>query len=542
MEPDCEFSVDPSSGNKRKAPRMSSHSRPGPSTFDQIADWPGQLRDDLTRGMPESFLGALTSKFDKMIVLTTHYSGMGCAELALLMLEAEFRRRPEGHETESNVILYSACEQDATTRQMLLGPGHRDSRLEPQHVFGDIISRVPVDILGHLKEVELQHLEQAAGIAANPSLSREEKEEHKNDLGERLLNSFLSVLSRCKFVAKDWCYKHNAMCPLLPAKNGAHIEQLNMEKLLAAHASPDWFIHECVQSFDAQMLVQTVSQYLTASFVFSPTLFGLPSNRTRRFTFGINAARCSWQQDLLDEGFADDPSTMTTGAAQTLFSTVFGRDIVVGCEVYLVASDKAVATWARGAVSDKGLGHLCDSDVDMKLCLSGAQFQRMVAYKDLLREKKVECGSFTSFVVNLEQTAGFQPCVSHIVPALLTQSTLCVLRAQSPAGATGSTVPSARMRLVLPIEHFAILSFPMPEAFRGAVRSSVPESAARKWTDAFPWDVAWLRREMGDKVMRRLTGNGMNLHALGSVMAILLAGCQPSSRESTTSSSGSGSE
>ena len=488
------------------------------------------------------------------------------------MSEAEFRHLREGerHETESNVFLYSACECDATTRQMLLGPGHRDSCFVPEHVFGDITSRVPVDVLGRLKAAEFEHLEQAAGIAANPSLSKQDKEERKDALGQSLLSVFLSELSRCKFVAKDWCYKHNAMCPLLPAKSSDHIEHgeiagstcVAWSKLRStqstaqskwlhkstlpclvwmfwtAQASPDWFIHECVQSFDAQMLVQTVSQYLTASIVFSPTLFGLPSNRHRRYTFGINAARCLWHQDLLDAGFADEPGSTTTRHAQKLFSFVFGREIMVGCEVYLVASDKVVAKWARDAASDKGLDHLGGPNMDMKLCLSGAQFQRFIAYRDLLRQKKMEGGTFTSFVVNLEQTAGFQPHASHIVPALLTQSNLCVLHAQPAAGATSSVSPSAEVRLVLPIEHFAMLSFPLPEA----VRSSVPESATRKWACTFPWDVAWLQREIGDRMMRRLTGNGMNLHAVGSVLAVILAGCQPSSRESATSSSGSGQE
>eukprot|EP00959_Pyramimonas_sp_CCMP1952_P212917 4455288-Pyramimonas_sp.AAC.1 len=73
----------------------------------------------------------------KHIVTTTHYSGIGCAELGMAML---------GHELGINIRGHSACESDPTCREFLLKHKHC-----PNHVFGDIEDRVPPEALKKLR-------------------------------------------------------------------------------------------------------------------------------------------------------------------------------------------------------------------------------------------------------------------------------------------------------------------------------------------------------------------------------------------------------
>ena len=75
--------------------------------------------------------------------------------------------------------------------------------------------------------------------------------------------------------------------------------------------------------------------------------------------------------------------------------------------------------------------------------------------------------------------------------------------------------------MVLPIEPFAILSFPL--SFPGC------DETRGRWAKYFPWDVDWLHNNLTTNVMRQITGNGMNLHAIGAVMAVVLGGCVPQS-------------
>ena len=112
------------------------------------------------------------------------------------------------------------------------------------------------------------------------------------------------------------------------------------------------------------------------------------------------------------------------------------------------------------------------------------------------------------------------------MPALLTKSSLCVLkgaesiRASAQEDVARMSLPPSELRVVLPIEHFAILSFPL--SFPGC---------DERWAKYFPWDrdVDWLHNNLTTNMMRQMTGNGMNLHAIGAVMAVVLGGCVPQS-------------
>ena len=139
--------------------------RYGPTTFEGVASWAPQLCEDMQAYNP-GLLKVLREKLSsgKPTVLTTHYSGIGCAELAMLMLEkAADGLKPD--KTESNVLLYSACESDPIARKMLMG---RVEPFAPVHVFGDIVSRVPLNVLERLRDIEDEALNAAAQLKTPP--------------------------------------------------------------------------------------------------------------------------------------------------------------------------------------------------------------------------------------------------------------------------------------------------------------------------------------------------------------------------------------
>ena len=369
-------------------------------------------------------------------------------------------------------------------------------------MFGDITSRVPVDLLGHLNATEQSFLEKAAGLLKNATMSKDEKAHLKDKWGAEMMSAMFEALKDAKFASKDWCYKHNAMCPLLPTLTerceraevagttcvawssmrpdtctGQWIHESTLPCLVwlfwVLKAAPSWYIHECVPGFDAQALMQVLSTFMTVSVVFSPSLFGLPSNRQRRYTFGVNSERCAWNHELPFPG--TDGSGLTSRRVKSFFTRMFEREIQVGCEVYLTAPETLLVQYIRACAEEKGAS-VDPATVDVTICLSGAHFQRLIAYKQLLRDTQSD-SPFRSFIFNLEQTSGYHASISHIVPALLTKSKLCVLHAVSDAQGSANSMhlPSSKLRVVLPIEHFGILGFPM--AFLQG--SSLPAGGAR---------------------------------------------------------------
>ena len=105
---------------------------------------------------------------------------MGTAELALLMLERQFASHIAAGEP-SRVLLYSACEKDPSARSMLLN--HTTEAFTPQHVFGDILSRVPAEQLCVLKKIESDFLHSSDQLCKDPQYSTVDRGDLKESLG-----------------------------------------------------------------------------------------------------------------------------------------------------------------------------------------------------------------------------------------------------------------------------------------------------------------------------------------------------------------------
>ena len=530
---------------------MAGEIKPGPTSFRGLSEWPKQVCEDLEASSPQ-LLHVLRSKLcsNKDVWLTTHYSGMGCAELALLMLQSQLTDR-DGHA--GKVLLYSACDINPLARQMLM---ERPKALAPAHVFGDITSRVPMEALAKLKEIEATALDLAAASGSRwqcvDEEGKEELKQHKTTLGQRMVRDMCSVLSQCQFVQKDFCFACGKMCPLLPDRGGEDVEHMEVAGTTCVawssmrsgstctgqwlhkstlpclvwmfwlrHSKPTWYVHECTSRFDARELCEFLeAQYMSFSLRFSPKMFGVPADRHRCYTVGFNTQTCQLTQmakerleeacaDWLDEGQPLEGlslSNLSNGLLRC-FQGIFERRVAVGCEVFLQAPAELLNAFLE---KHAPAGHATATGArkDLLLCLSGAEFQRLVGFQKIFRENFH--GTFnealgSSGVVNLQQTIAFQSRVTNIVPALLTKSVLCVLT-QKEQGVEPA-------RVGLPIEHFGMLGFPIFEV--------------GSFSAFFPWKLSWLVEHLTSSEIREMTGNGMHLQAIGSVLALILTLCEP---------------
>lgn len=201
------------SSSKRRKKSENKTGSLGPISFEEVVAWPEQVEADMRRNYPGLYaVGA--DKFTRPLVVTTHYSGMGCPELALLMLVAQ-ARKGEPRDA-SNVNLYSACEVNPTARAMLLNRSDDSCAAGPCHVFGDITSRVPVDDLAVLKQIEFDSLDKLESMKGDQGLTKEEKAAKRQEWGAQMVAAMCAKLSSCVFVEQDWCYKHNCMRRLKP--------------------------------------------------------------------------------------------------------------------------------------------------------------------------------------------------------------------------------------------------------------------------------------------------------------------------------------
>ena len=243
----------------------------------------------------------------RTVVLTTSFSGAGTAETALAMLAGEARRSCEAgaaaqappsaasagfedggvheaaQEEELNQITFSSnseeeddkLEQDRNTvagravgktvmysatdisplcpKCLLAHPC--DS--QPQHVFGDVLGRLPAEVKKRCLHIEADKLlayEQAraaavaqltaAGNAWDEDDSSAEPQEppgmmeYKVKLGNEMVWAMVAELQACTFEETDWCHRHHKFCFVDPKSDPAFADAFTLE--VAGPCCPPW--------------------------------------------------------------------------------------------------------------------------------------------------------------------------------------------------------------------------------------------------------------------------------------------------------------
>lgn len=121
----------------------------GPTSYEAMHLWADYLLEAISNSDPGKGLDLLRRNLGRKVILTTHYSGMGTAEIAAGMLEDAAMggsRKLMGGSSQTSAICTYAASDIATFPQKVL-VSHRGP-WAPRHVFGDTCFPVPVGIRG----------------------------------------------------------------------------------------------------------------------------------------------------------------------------------------------------------------------------------------------------------------------------------------------------------------------------------------------------------------------------------------------------------
>ena len=446
-------------------------------------------RPDIMRGIRSVCLHGL--------VVTSCFTGTGAFEIACSMV---YDRLCElcginpclfGH----GLVCYSACDSNAVV-QRFLQRHPQSSRC--QHLFSDVLDRLPghdrdtcegiVD--DHMRKETLWKHFSEDGLVTSNGLSQK-----RSALGQSLVRELTAILEVCEFEEKAWCIICKKDCFVSPRAhcdaysnsfwleaagticcpfshvNQAHTKWLDKSTLSCLvwvysfrYYQPDAGIHECVVPFTESQLGDILGYNSKASGseamppkcpfarfdatgcsaphfslrtrVHSPVSFGVPSNRSRKYT------------DL-------DLAGVVEVLPNINFEQVFFRKLraspciykVVGSEVYQQSLALMRSKHNAGARVDETTMLTSES------ALTSALYEKYQGYLDMACRDGlvVDCGDLVTWkpkaaIVNLKQVAGkFGHIQTSSVPALLRGSVLIDL---------------VDGRLLLPAEHWFIQGFP----------------------------------------------------------------------------------
>lgn len=484
----------------------------GPACYEDTHAWPQHMVDRIGKADPSGRAMALLRKnFKRNIFLTTHYSGMGTAEMAIGLLETGVF----GYETEADmgstsrlVHVHAASEVSLRGQDVLCG--HRGP-WAPRHVFGDVCFPAPVAMQQKWKRMLATARSKVTSACDRTHASAAQRADMVSQAGTRFVQTVLTDLEGVTFCRdfKQYCTKCHKYCRRFPSvgtigdgllvdisgstcvgfspagKRWAWLDDSAVPFLVWAwtlkSARPHIILHECVRGFDPAVLDlvlnfrEPLSLYAIASVVFSPTDLGLPVSRARRYTLCM----------LM-------PSELLVEYTYTNLAAVAFRALKLNGSVYFQAS----------ATELDEMNQTLAASCHLPLTNGGKRWPwsallRTGEYRRL-QEALQRKGTAVAFC-SISQSPNFMT-LGEVVPTLVTNS--MIYRMSDKRGESRPATAS---------EYLAMQNIP-------ALLSST-HSAARHFAFHHLLEAGSLRLSH----CRLMAGNGMNLAAVGSVLCFALA-------------------
>ena len=381
----------------------------------------------------------------------------------------------------------------------------------PEHTFGDICHTLPVKLIQKWQGRLEKYRKQVQSNGGNPK----ERRQLIDRLGRAFVRQALVEMRAVKIPKniRHWCHKHKRYCRHFPIREPGgklHVEAAGTTCVgfsplgsnwrwlddscvvflcwiaLMWVSTPDIIVNECVPSFDADVLDLALNfqseedcRYDVRSVCFSTRDQGVPIDRRRRYTICNRIVNIRINKYNL-----------------SYFSLVSFRRLEVNGSIFFQASEgrleqvKESIAQARGLpAKDRG------QPWSWRALLTASENQMLQA----IRRNGVVDGVSDAFVTlsqNWYRQATYQECV----PALTRNSKIYRM---SPVATDD--------RLAVADEYFGMQMMPMflPEGHVSCSHFS-PEVFERAGA-----------LELGKA--RRLTGNGMNIEAVGSVFLFAIA-------------------
>ena len=249
-------------------------------------------------------------------------------------------------------------------------------------------------------------------------------------------------------------------------------------------ARPDVVIQECTPRFDLSVFREVLGDhYIIQSRKICPSQLGAPVKRRRQWAIAVLSER--WQ--LLND------------FGGPMYEMLFHRRVVLSADVYFKDSPEHRAAVIQRMAALRSMPPLQadGSTWPLMSAMTAAQRARVLGYQRLAGTPKYEHGN--AMVVNIGQNPDTRAIMGDLLPTLLTQSTLVLLR----SGSLGLRFGDDPL-LMTGAEHLAAMGWPIFDP-------TVPNVFSR----ALP------RLEEGFK--KHLAGNGMHVMVAGSVLLYVLA-------------------
>ena len=343
----------PGDSSARKIRRVASIVWPdGPSTAEEVADWPGDiLRRSL--GTSDDRVEERMRKFfdGTEIQLTTDYSGMDCPSEALRLVVASLRRSFPSWEVR-DIRLLRSCDCDPVCQRVLKANQAADGNFGVSCLFEDLLGR-----LDDAARAEVRRLEPLPGSA--PYHAAKCRQRQTSYIYSRKQELFTKA-------SKPQCVIHGRSCMTLPTPpplrpglalrmhiagvccqgwssvgprlKHAHKSELphavwTAERYRAAELNLEHlFVQECTAKYHWEEKLSLLKEtHELRRLIVGPEMLGIPCRRPRSFVIGVNRNMMRWEGPQQDD-------------VQRHFESIYRRRMVADGAAFMNASDEDIAT------------------------------------------------------------------------------------------------------------------------------------------------------------------------------------------------------
>lgn len=483
----------------------------GPSSIQELFGWPHAAVEQLFR------LGDAAGDADAVrlkglrLVMTSDFSGMGTAELAVGMVLDAVKKHVATGETDGPLFLpYAAADISDVCRSFITSHSH-----PPLHIFGDLFGRLSksaLDGLAQKEELVNEVLQETC----------EKEKENLQMYGEQLLQAHMDTLSRPgSLLSKAKCDVHGKACPLphsgLPMELHKQCQSEGCTMALSLNASgtecydyssmgeqkgllgrtaktfavwveerkrsaEDLLLHECTVRFRPAVLRQHLGHiYIFFSLIISPHHLGWPVHRPRRYTIGVKKGTLLFDH----ERFGSELNQLL-------------RKPSVDCGILYCKTDTE-ETDIKMAMSKRY--KKASQNSHFFSLLPAAKQKRVKFYRELPKVKQwLDEGK--EVAVDLEQRPGSFPMANYLLPTLLRGSSMYLLQRGAPL--SGQDLMMV-MGIPVPCRDHV---HHMPGFFKGQGKGSSLSS-------------------LNDRAIKSLTGNAMHSCVVGCLVLCMLRNARP---------------
>ncbi|CAE7825398.1 SHE10 [Symbiodinium sp. CCMP2456] len=496
----------------------------GATTAAESMSWPLEdlfsLEKQGAKYFGSNLAAAACERILEGVLLTTDYSGIGCPEEALhhVVTACKAFAAGLGKTVPEDAIFRCLRAGDVTMhcRQVLL---KHAGTFRPMCVHGDIMERCPKKLLNRLAGYHKRAVSTAqTKVVAGKNKEGAIRQEVGRSTVRKISNFMLDVEKTSKASVLGMCAAHNRMCPVIPdipvdfAGIRVHVAGVNCYDWSSMGSSKKWLgesmpifmewarerllsledmiIVECVDAFDSDMLGELFHvSYNLEVLRISPTLFGEPVERQRKYMILLKKDKLAWTRHLSGQEKFRAPE-----------HEVQEYKLGLAAQKHMPLCNEKGRQWSFFQVATKAIQKNISEHEKALAARIGSKADR------------------SHWIVNVRQSPGFTPAKQFIVPALLRSSRLWLFGLK---------------RWPLPLELLEVQGWNIWGRNPGvteAIGNSQSSSGSQPETcpQEFRCEFVEALRSLPDKHLYSVAGNSMHLRVVGVqnlIQSLLLLSC-----------------